>query len=224
MNDFVNLCRIDSLLGSLREESKHRHDVVPLRHRSQVIQLAERLDQLRQQADLFVSLSGCSGKGVFPRFGSTTRKADLARMSAKRMRTPSQDDMHLALLRVERDQHCRSLPTTLLDWRLAAESTEWKHRSCSVCHLGAMPQSERFPRSCPARSPKFWPRNNLRTATLVQALGARSATSCSSSSFIPAVFRLLITRPGVVSPVSHSCQNLSNLFGSTAGWGSISQC
>ena len=82
MNDFVNLCRIDSLLGSLREESKHRHDVVPLRHRSQVIQLAERLDQLRQQADLFVSLAGCSGKGVFPRFGSTTGKADLARMTS----------------------------------------------------------------------------------------------------------------------------------------------
>ena len=38
---------------------------------------------------------------------------------------------------------------------------------------------------------------------------------------MPAVFRLLITRPGVVSPVSHSCQNLSNLFGSTAGWGSM---
>ncbi|CAB4824658.1 unannotated protein [freshwater metagenome] len=47
MNDFVNLCRIDSLLGSLREESKHRHDVVPLRHRGQVIKLAKRLDQLR---------------------------------------------------------------------------------------------------------------------------------------------------------------------------------
>ena len=116
MNDFVYLCRIDALLRSLIEEAKHRHDVVPLRHRSQVIKLAERFDQLRQQADLFVRLSGCSGEGILPGFGSTTRKADLARMRAKRMRTPSQDDMHLALLRVERDQHCRSLPTTLLDW------------------------------------------------------------------------------------------------------------
>jgi hypothetical protein len=42
-----------------------------------MIKLSERLYQLWYQADLFVSLSGCSRKRILPRFGSTSWKADL---------------------------------------------------------------------------------------------------------------------------------------------------
>src|SRR5262249_52454642 len=62
----------------------------------------------------------------------------------------------------------------------------------------------------------WWSGDELRPASFGHVVGVDCAR-CSSNSRSPPVLRLLITRPGGVSPRSHSIQNASSLAGSGAG-------